>query len=59
MVAGWCAQRTDPELASDLTAEVFAAVLSAAARYEPTHDSAAGWLLGIASDVRGHTAWPR
>lgn len=55
LVVGWCARRTDPELAADLTAEVFAAVLIAAARYEPTHDSAAGWLLGIARNVLGHS----
>jgi RNA polymerase sigma factor (sigma-70 family) len=54
-VVGWCARRTDPELAADLTAEVFAAVLIGAARYEPTHDSAAGWLLGIARNVLGHS----
>ena len=52
-VVGWCLRRTgDPELAADLTAEVFAAVLVSAARYRPTHDSAAGWLLGIARNVR-------
>jgi RNA polymerase sigma-70 factor (ECF subfamily) len=56
LVVGWCARRTDPELAADLTAEVFAAVLIAAARYEPTHESAAGWLLGIARNVLGHSA---
>jgi RNA polymerase sigma-70 factor (ECF subfamily) len=57
MVVGWCARRTgDPELAADLTAEVFAAVLIAAPRYEPTHESAAGWLLGIARNVLGHSA---
>jgi RNA polymerase sigma factor (sigma-70 family) len=55
MVVGWCARRTDPELAADLTAEVFAAVLLGAARYEATHDSAAGWLLGIARNVLGHS----
>lgn len=55
MVVGWYARRTDPELAADLTAEVFAAVLIGAARYEPTHDSAAGWLLGIARNVLGHS----
>lgn len=54
-VVGWCARRTDPELAADLTAEVFAAVLIGAARYEPTHESAAGWLLGIARNVLGHS----
>ena len=47
MIVGWCVRRTgDPELAADLTAEVFAAALVSAARYEPTHESAAGWLLG-------------
>ena len=56
MVVRWCVRRTgDPELAADLTAEVFAAVLAAAARYEPTHESAAGWLLGIARNVLGHS----
>lgn len=56
MVVGWCARRTgDPELAADLTGEVFAAVLIAAAQYEPTHDSSAGWLLGIARNVLGHS----
>lgn len=55
LVVGWCARRTDPEHAADLTAEVFAAVLIAAARYEPTHGSAAGWLLGIARNVLGHS----
>ncbi len=55
MVVGWCARRTDPELAADLTAEVFAAVLIGAARYEPTRDSAAGWLVGIARNVLGHS----
>src|ERR1700740_3562949 len=56
MVVGWCVRRTgDPELAADLTAEVFAAALVSAARYRPTHESAAGWLLGIARNVLGHS----
>jgi RNA polymerase sigma factor (sigma-70 family) len=56
LVVGWCVRRTgDPELAADLTAEVFAAVLLSAARYEPTRDSAAGWLVGIARNVLGHS----
>lgn len=55
-VVGWCLRRTgDPELAADLTAEVFAAVLVSASRYRPTHDSAVGWLLGIARNVLGHS----
>jgi len=56
MIVGWCVRRTrDPELAADLTAEVFAAALVSAARYEPTHESATGWLLGIARNVLGHS----
>ncbi|MGH2909563.1 MAG: RNA polymerase sigma factor [Solirubrobacteraceae bacterium] len=55
-VVGWCLRRTgDPELAADLTAEVFAAVLDGAARYEPRTGSAVGWLLGIARNVLGHS----
>jgi RNA polymerase sigma-70 factor (ECF subfamily) len=38
----------DRELASDLAAEVFAAALLAADRYEPQHSSALPWLCGIA-----------
>jgi RNA polymerase sigma-70 factor, ECF subfamily len=38
----------DPELAADLTGEVFAAALSACRRYEPLHATAEPWLLGIA-----------
>jgi RNA polymerase sigma factor (sigma-70 family) len=56
VIVGWCVRRTgDPELAADLTAEVFAAALVSAARYEPTNESAAGWLLGIARNVLGHS----
>jgi len=56
LVVGWCTRRTrDPELAADLTAEVFAAVLMSATRYDATNDSAAGWLLGIARNVLGHS----
>jgi RNA polymerase sigma-70 factor (ECF subfamily) len=48
-VAGYFARRTgDPELAGDLTAEVFAAALGAAHRYRPETPSAAGWLFTIA-----------
>lgn len=55
-VVGWCVRRTgDPELAADLTAEVFAAVLVSAARYTPTHPTATGWLVGIARNVLGHS----
>jgi RNA polymerase sigma factor (sigma-70 family) len=56
MIVGWCVRRTgDPELAADLTAEVFAAALVSAARYQATHESAAGWLVGIARNVLGHS----
>lgn len=55
-VVGWCLRRTgDPELAADLTAEVFAAVLEGAVRYASHTESAAGWLLGIARNVLGHS----
>jgi RNA polymerase sigma factor (sigma-70 family) len=55
-VVGWCVRRTrDPDLAADLTAEVFAAVLVSAARYRPSGDSATGWLLGIARNILGHS----
>jgi len=43
----------DPEVAADLAAEVFAAAMLAAARYEPRHESAVPWLLGIARNVLG------
>jgi RNA polymerase sigma-70 factor (ECF subfamily) len=55
-VVGTLAARTrDRELAADLTAEVFAAVMLAAAGYEPRGESAAGWLMGIAHNVLGHS----
>lgn len=48
-VAGYFVRRTgDPEVAADLTAEVFAAALGAAHRYRPETPSAAGWLFAIA-----------
>jgi RNA polymerase sigma factor (sigma-70 family) len=56
LIVGWAVRRTrDPDLAADLTAEVFAAVLVSAARYAPTSASAAGWLIGIARNVLGHS----
>jgi RNA polymerase sigma-70 factor (ECF subfamily) len=39
----------DPELTADLTAEVFAAALVAAARFRPGEAPARAWLYGIAS----------
>jgi RNA polymerase sigma factor (sigma-70 family) len=51
-VLGYFLRRTrDPELAADLTAEVFAAALVAAERYQPRGDSAAGWLFTIAANT--------
>lgn len=48
-VVGYFARRTgDPEVAADLTAEVFAAALGASRRYRPENPSAAGWLFAIA-----------
>jgi RNA polymerase sigma-70 factor (ECF subfamily) len=41
-------QAGDRELAADLGAEVFAAVLLAAGRYRPDGESALPWVLGIA-----------
>ncbi len=56
LIVGWSMRRTgNPDLAADLTAEVFAAVLVSAARYTPTSDSATGWLVGIARNVLGHS----
>jgi RNA polymerase sigma-70 factor (ECF subfamily) len=51
-VVGYFTRRTgDPELASDLTAEVFAAALGAAHRYRPEAPTAAGWLFTIARNT--------
>ena len=48
-IVGYFLRRTkDAELAADLTAEVFAAALSAAARYRPDTSTAAPWLFTIA-----------
>jgi RNA polymerase sigma factor (sigma-70 family) len=49
VVVAFCRNATgSADTAADLTAEVFAAALSGAARYRPEHDSAAAWLRGIA-----------
>ena len=51
-VAGYFTRRTgDPEVAADLTAEVFAAALGAAHRYRPEAPTAAGWLFTIAHNT--------
>jgi RNA polymerase sigma factor (sigma-70 family) len=58
---GFFARRTrDPELAADLTAETFAAALTARRRYRPEKGAAGAWLYGIAlkkladAQRRGH-----
>lgn len=48
-------QTGDPEIAADLTAEVFASVMGSARRYEPRHDTADAWLRAIARNVLGHS----
>lgn len=49
LVLRWCWRETrDRELAADLSAEVFAAAVTAARRYRPERGSVAVWLLGIA-----------
>ncbi|HEX3804565.1 MAG TPA: sigma-70 family RNA polymerase sigma factor [Solirubrobacteraceae bacterium] len=46
---GWLVRQTGrPDLAADLTAEVFAAAYIAAPRFRPGPEPAAAWLLGIA-----------
>lgn len=46
----------DPELAADLTAEVFAAALRAAGRYRPAAPTATAWLLTIAQHTLSSSA---
>lgn len=49
LVVRWCLRETaNRELAADLSAEVFAAALTAARRYRPERGSVGTWLLGIA-----------
>ncbi len=51
-LVSYFARRTgDPEVAADLTAEVFAAALGAAHRYRPESPSGAGWLFAIAHNT--------
>jgi RNA polymerase sigma-70 factor (ECF subfamily) len=58
-VLGYLARRSgDPELAADLTAEVFATVLLQARRYRAERGAPKAWLLTIAA--RKHTdSWRR
>ena len=39
----------EPELAADLTAETFAAVVAGCGRFDPSRGSAPGWLFEIAA----------
>jgi RNA polymerase sigma factor (sigma-70 family) len=49
LILGYLLRRTrNPEVAADLTAEVFASALRAAGRYRPESATAVGWLLTIA-----------
>jgi len=49
LVVRWSVRETrNREVAADLTAEVFAAALTAARRFRPERGSVAAWLLGIA-----------
>ena len=41
----------DPELAADLTGEVFASVIASARRYKPQAETAAPWVIAIARNV--------
>jgi RNA polymerase sigma factor (sigma-70 family) len=51
-ILGFMLRRTsEPELAADLTAEVFAAALVSVRRYRPGGAPAAAWLYGIARNV--------
>jgi RNA polymerase sigma factor (sigma-70 family) len=50
-VTGFHLRRTGrPEVAFDLTAETFAAVVVACGSFDPTRGSATGWLFGIAAN---------
>jgi RNA polymerase sigma factor (sigma-70 family) len=50
-VVGFALRATgDPEVAADLTGEVFAAALEASPRYRPERPTAGPWLMGIANN---------
>jgi RNA polymerase sigma-70 factor, ECF subfamily len=51
MLAYFMRRTRDPEIAADLTAEVFAAALAAADRYQPRGPTAAAWLFTIAHNT--------
>jgi RNA polymerase sigma-70 factor (ECF subfamily) len=55
-VLGYMVRRVgDPELAADLTAEVFAAALLSVRRFRGTEGPAVAWLFGIARNVLGRS----
>lgn len=56
-IVGYFVRRVgDPEVAADLTAEVFAAVLRAAPRYRRSGPTAAAWLFTIAHNKLANAA---
>jgi RNA polymerase sigma factor (sigma-70 family) len=56
-VLGFLARRLgDPELAADVTSEVFAAALLASGRYDPGLGEANSWLYGIVTKQLGSAA---
>ena len=52
-VAYLLSETRDPEVAADLTAEVFAAIMLAARRYRPENETAVPWVIGIARNTLG------
>lgn len=50
-VVRYVARRLGSDAAEDLTAEVFVRAFRGRTKYDPQHDSALPWLLGIASNV--------
>ena len=50
LLAYFCARTLDHEVASDLTAETFAAALAGVERYDPDKGSPRQWLYGIANN---------
>ncbi len=52
-VAYLLGETRDPEVAADLTAEVFAAIMLAARRYRAEKETALPWVIGIARNTLG------
>lgn len=53
VVGFFVGETRDREVAADLTAEVFSAVLLSARRYRPVRETAVPWVLAIARNVLG------